>query len=272
MRTSLNIENKLTKIAEMSGDSLFQILEFDELVGGCDLDTAIKLKFMQDSKIRLRQVRIILHDSVVRIEAGALSYLKGDIDISSKLGGVVGLGKKIFTNKVTGETTFKPIYEGTGEIFLEPTFDHYALVELEDDEIIVDDGLYYASEKTVEVGVHMQKSLSSMFFGNEGMFQTKISGNGIAVLKLPIPETEIFKCKLNDDTLKVDGSFAILRTGDVEFTVEKSSKALTGTATSGEGLLSVYRGTGEVWLAPTKDIYNKIEMSNIINENNLDRE
>ena len=67
---------------------------------------------------------------------------------------------------------------------------------------------------------------------------------------------------LNEDTLKIDGSFAILRSGDIEFSVEKSATSFIGSATSGEGLLNVYRGTGEVWLVPTKVIYDKL--------NNLD--
>ena len=70
--------------------------------------------------------------------------MKGEIEIKTKTGGVVGLGKKFLNSKLTGETMFKPTYEGTGEIFLEPSFGHFALIELEDEEIIVDDGLFYA--------------------------------------------------------------------------------------------------------------------------------
>ena len=131
--------------------------------------------------------------------------------------------------------------------------------KLEDDEIIVDDGLFYACESSVEITAHMNKSLSSMVLGNEGVFQTKLSGNGIVVLEIPVPEEEVFKCKINNDVLKVDGNFSILRTGDIEFTVEKSSKSLVSTATGGEGLLNVFRGTGEVWLIPTKSVYEKLE-------------
>ncbi|GIM29962.1 transcriptional regulator [Clostridium polyendosporum] len=258
MRTSLNITNKLTKLSEMRGESIFQVLEFDELNGGTDVETSIKLKFMRDSGIKLKQVRIILEDSAVKLESGVLSYLKGNIELNNKFGGVIGLGKKLLTSKVTGETAFKPRYEGIGEIFLEPSFGHFGLIELEDEEIIVDDGLFYACEDTVEVGAAMQKSISSMMMGNEGIFQTKLSGSGVIVLELPVPETEIFKCKLINDTLKVDGNFTILRTAGIGFTVEKSAKSLIGSATSGEGFLNVYKGTGEVWLVPTNSVYRKL--------------
>ena len=42
---------------------------------------------------------------------------------------------------------FKPILKGTGEIFLEPTFGYFTLIELEDEEIIIDDGMFYACEE-----------------------------------------------------------------------------------------------------------------------------
>lgn len=262
MRTSMNIQNKLTMLSEMRNDSKFQILEFDRLEGATDVGTALGLQIMNDSGIKLRQVRIILEDSSVKLESGALSYMKGEIEIRTKTGGVVGLGKKFLNSKLTGETMFKPTYEGTGEIFLEPSFGHFVLIELEDEEIIVDDGLFYACEEDVEVGAAMQKSVSSMLFGNEGIYQTSISGSGIVVLEIPVPESEIFKCKLFNDTLKVDGNFAVLRTSNVKFTVEKSS-SLIGSVTNGEGLLNVYSGTGEVWLLPTMNIYQDLRLEGL---------
>ena len=262
MRTSMNIQNKLTMLSEMRNDSKFQILEFDRLEGATDVGTALGLQIMNDSGIKLRQVRIILEDSSVKLESGALSYMKGEIEIKTKTGGVVGLGKKFLNSKLTGETMFKPTYEGTGEIFLEPSFGHFALIELEDEEIIVDDGLFYACEEDIEVGAAMQKSVSSMLFGNEGIYQTSISGSGIVVLEIPVPESEIFKCKLFNDTLKVDGNFAVLRTSNVKFTVEKSS-SLIGSVTNGEGLLNVYSGTGEVWLLPTMSIYQDLRLEGL---------
>ena len=267
MRTSINSQNKMTMLSEMSNESKFQVLEYDTLDGATDISTALGLKIMNDSGIKLRQVRIILEDSSIKLESGALSYMKGDININNKMGGVVGLGKKFFNSKLTGETMFKPTYYGTGEIFLEPSFGHYALIELEDEQIIVDDGLFYACEEGIEVGSAIQKSVSSALFGNEGLYQTSISGNGIVVLELPVPESEVFKCKLFNDTLKVDGNFVVLRTSNVKFTVEKSS-SIIGSISNGEGLLNVYRGTGEVWLLPTKSVYRDIKFEGLENMSN----
>ena len=258
MRTSLKFENQLTMLAQMTNDSRFQVLEYDKLNGATDVDTAFDLNVMNRAGIKLKQIRIILDDSKVKIESGALSYMKGDIEIVNKFNGPLGISKKFISSKLTGETMFKPNYEGCGEIFLEPSFKHYVLIELEDDIIVVDDGMFLACEDGVEVSHSGQKTISSMLFGDEGLFQTKIYGTGIVALEIPVPEEEIFKCKLNNDVLKVDGSFAILRTGNIEFSVEKSATTIIGSATSGEGLLNVYRGTGDVWLVPTKAVYDKL--------------
>ncbi|MBZ0313575.1 AIM24 family protein [Clostridium butyricum] len=259
MRSSLNFTNKLSKLAEMENDSIFQILEYENLEGATDVESAFGLNIIRESGIKLKQIRIALENSSVILEPGALSYMKGNIKISSKTGGVLGFGKKLISSKLTGETVFKPTYSGTGEIFLEPSFGNFALIELEDDEIIVDDGLFFACESSVEVGVTIQRNLSAALLGDETLCQTKISGSGIVALEIPVPESEIFKCILIDDTLKVDGNFAILRTGNIEFTVEKSSKSIVGSVTSGEGLVNVYRGSGEVWLVPTKSVYSYLK-------------
>ncbi|WP_294370871.1 AIM24 family protein [uncultured Clostridium sp.] len=260
MRSSINFTNKLNKIAEMENDSVFQILEYDSLEGATDVETALGLNIIRKSGIKLKQIRIVLDDSSVILEPGVLSYMKGNIKINNKTGGVFGLGKKLLSSKLTGETVFKPTYSGNGEIFLEPSFSNFALIELEDDEIIVDDGTFFACESSVEVGMSMNKNISAAIFGDEGLCQTKISGSGIVVLEIPVPESEIFKCVLINDTLKVDGNFAILRTGNIEFTVEKSSKSITSSFTNGEGFVNVYRGSGEVWLIPTKNVYSDLRL------------
>lgn len=265
MRISLNIENKLKMLSTMRNDTIFQVLEYDNLEGATNVNSAIALKYMKESGMKLRQARIILDDSSIRIESGALSYMKGDIRIKSDTGGVLAFGRKFLSSKITGETVVKPILEGKGEVFLEPSFGHYGLLELEDDEIIIEDGIFYACESSVDISTTAQKTVSSMLLGNEGVFQTKLSGSGIVLLELPVPESEIFRCKMHEDVLKIDGNFAILRTGNIEFSVEKSGNTLIGSALNGEGLLNVYRGTGEVWLVPTKSIYNEIEANGVEN-------
>jgi uncharacterized protein (AIM24 family) len=59
---------------------------------------------------------------------------------------------------------------------------------------------------------------------------------------------------LVNDVMKIDGSFAIAWSGSLNFTVERSSKTLIGSAASGEGLVNVYRGTGKILMMPTEGL------------------
>lgn len=258
MKTNIEMNNTLTKLSEFKNNSTFQVLEYDDLRGGSDVKTAFMLSYMRDANIKLRQLRIVLQGGGVYTEPNALSFMRGPIEVSTNTGGFMGLSKKFVSSKISGEPVIKPLFKGTGEILLEPSFGHYAILQLEKEEIIIDDELFFAAEDTIDISVTTMKSISSALFGSEGFFQTKLSGTGIVVLEIPVPETEIFKYSLVDDVLKIDGSFSILRTAGIQFTVEKTTKTLIGSGFSGEGLLKVFRGTGEVWLMPTKVVYDKM--------------
>ena len=258
LKTNIEMNNTLTKLSEFKNNSTFQVLEYDDLRGGSDVKTAFMLSYMRDANIKLRQLRIVLQGGGVYTEPNALSFMRGPIEVSTNTGGLMGLSKKFVSSKISGEPVIKPLFKGTGEILLEPSFGHYAILQLEKEEIIIDDELFFAAEDTIDISVTTMKSISSALFGSEGFFQTKLSGTGIVVLEIPVPETEIFKYSLVDDVLKIDGSFSILRTAGIQFTVEKTTKTLIGSGFSGEGLLKVFRGTGEVWLMPTKVVYDKM--------------
>jgi uncharacterized protein (AIM24 family) len=74
---------------------------------------------------------------------------------------------KIFSNR-----------KGTGEIWLEPSWGYYSFVQLNNETVVVDKGLFYAAESSVEVGLFVQKNASTALFGGEGLFQTKMKGSG----------------------------------------------------------------------------------------------
>jgi uncharacterized protein (AIM24 family) len=166
---------------------------------------------------------------------------------------------------VTGETAVKPRYAGVGQIFLEPTFGQMVVAKLDNEEMVIADGMFYAVESTVAVQTTSMASLSTGLFGGQGFFQTSLQGTGWVVLALPVPEHEILRYTLTGphDELKVDGAFGLLRRGNVTFSVEKSTKTWVGSAVSGEGLLQTFRGTGEVWVAPTMAVYENLRLGGL---------
>ncbi len=241
-------------------NALVELIQYDKLSGSDNLETAQTLFFAQESGMKLKQVRITLNRGAIVTEAGALQFLKGDIRAENNAGGASGVLKKFVSSALTKEAMFKPKYEGTGVIYLEPSFGHYLIFNMENDEMVVDKGMFYCCEPTVEVSVEMQKNLSSAIAGGEGLFQTKLKGSGIVVLTSPVPQNEIVVLELDNEKVQVDGNFALLRTGNVTFSVEKSTKSIFGSLTSGEGLIQTFKGTGQVWVAPTQPIYQHLNL------------
>ena len=236
-----------------------EILAYPKLGGAKDHQTAATLYFANQAGIRLKQVRITLQDGEAIAESGALHFMLGRIEMESRIGGVSGLGKAVMNKFVTKEAAVMPRYRGTGQIYLEPSFSHFLIYRLSGEEVVADKGMFYCGQGTLDIGSAMQKNVSSALFGGEGWFQTRIRGMGICVFESPVPADEVLRIDLKDETLQVDGNFALMRTGRIEFSVEKSTRSLLGTITSGEGLLQTFRGSGSVWLAPTQDIYQRLQ-------------
>lgn len=257
-------ENKLPFQITQSvtrGGTTFELLEYDPLAGSETLAIAEQLYTLNRAGVRLRQLRIRLTNDGVRTEPGVLQFLKGHLEMESSTGmgeGIGGLMKGALAAARTGETLFKPLYKGTGEIYLEPTFGHYWLMELNNQTLYADQGLFCCSENSIKVDAHRVESFSARVAGGEGRYQTKVSGTGIIVFRIPVPLSEVIELVLENETLQVDGSFALLRTEGVRFSVEKASTSFIGAMTSGEGLLQTFQGTGRVWVAPTQAVYERM--------------
>jgi uncharacterized protein (AIM24 family) len=252
------------------GGTTFELLQYQPLAGSETIAIAEQLHILNKSGVHLRQLRVRLANDGIRTEPGVLQFLKGHIEMENSTGmgeGMGGLMKGALAAARTGETMFKPLYRGTGEIYLEPTFGHYWFMQLNNQTLYADQGLFCCSENSVTVGAHKVESFSARVAGGEGRYQTKVMGTGIVVFRIPVPLSEIVELKLQDETLQVDGSFALLRSSGIEFSVEKASKSLMGAMTSGEGLLQTFRGTGKVWIAPTQAVYQ--QMGAMMNMGNL---
>lgn len=196
-----------------------------------------------------------LQNDGILMEGGLLHYMFGNLSISTS-SALTGLGS-MMKRAAAGEGTTLTEVKGTGEVYLEPTHgEHFLIVELDNDTLIADKGLFYAGSNTLKISAEMQSNISSAIFGGEGLFQTKVEGSGIAVFQSPVPVEELVCVDLNNEKLSVDGTFAILRTGNITFKVEKSAKTLLGSAKSGEGLLQTFSGTGKVWIAPTMAVHS----------------
>ena len=213
--------------------------------------------FMATMNVHLKQLAVVLNNDAVILQAGAMQWFGGRITVNTGVKGVGDFAKKLVGASVTGETAVKPIYTGTGIVVLEPTYKHLIKVDVadwnnENNGMVITDGFFLACDPTVNISVVARRNISSAALGGAGIFNSCLSGQGIAILESPVPYQELVTIVLDNDELKVDGSFAVAWSNSLEFTVERTTGTLIGSAASGEGLVNVYRGTGRVLLAPVK--------------------
>lgn len=238
----------------------FYVLEYmhDSSVSPANADIEY---YMSKMGVHRRQVVVKLdenHSAIV--QAGAMQWMAGDVNAKTGVKGVGDLFGKMIKGAVTGESAIKPEYVGNGWLVLEPTYKFIILVNVEEwgSGITIEDGMFYACAGTVKTSVTAKKTLSSAALGSEGLFNMSLSGTGIAALESNVPYDELVEVELNNDTLKIDGNLAVCWSSSLDFTVERTTKTLIGSAASGEGLVNVYRGTGRVLMspvAPTSSLY-----------------
>ena len=121
---------------------------------------------------------------------------------------------------------------------LEPTYKYLILMDVEEcgpSGVSVEDGMFLACEGTVNRNVVARKSLSSAVLGGEGLFNLSLSGTGVACLESNVPMEELIEVELNNEELKIDGNLAVCWSSSLDFTVERTTKTLIGSAASGEG-------------------------------------
>ena len=245
-----NFENSNRKFVSSAGR--FKVLEYMRDMSVSALN-AEQEYYMSRMNVHRRQLVVEMDGkNTLIMQAGAMQWTAGNINISTGVKGVGDFMGKMFKGAVTKESAVKPEYSGVGVVVFEPTYKFIIFQDVSQwgTGMVIEDGMFLACDGTVKHNIVSRKNLSSAMLGGEGLFNLSLSGNGIAVLESKVPMDELIEIQLVNDELKVDGSFAVAWSADLQFTVEKSTKSLLGSAASGEGLVNVYRGTGKVLLSP----------------------
>ena len=230
----------------------FQVIQYKRDLS-VSPSTAVTAYFCDKMNIRKRQVICDLSKSNgIICQAGAMQWTVGDVKVTTGVKGATDFLGKLVKGKVTGESTIKPEYVGNGILVLEPTYRHLILLDTANwnGKVVLDDGLFLACDASIKQKVVARSNISSAVLGGEGLFNLALEGNGTAVLECRCPQEELIEVTLENDVLKVDGSFAIAWSDSLSLTVERTNKTLIGSAASGEGFVNVYRGTGKILLAP----------------------
>lgn len=254
-----NLENNERKYVSSLGN--FHVLEYQPDASVAP-ENARNEYFMSKMGVRRRQIVIELNgkESAI-IQAGSMQWMAGHVKATTGIKGVGDFVGKMVKGAITKETAVKPEYVGNGILVLEPTYKYLILVDVGswgEKGMTIEDGIFYACSGTVKNKLTARKTISSTVLGKEGFFNLSLVGEGVAALESNVPYEELIEVELDNDELKIDGNLAVCWSSGLEFTVERSTKTLVGSAVSGEGLVNVYRGTGKVLMspvAPTASLY-----------------
>ena len=247
----VNLENNNRKIIRTINN--FHVLEYVQDASVSPMN-AIDEYFMSKMNVRRRQVVIdISREHSAVIQAGAMQWMGGNVQATSGVKGLGDLFGKAIKGAVTKETAVKPEYIGEGFLVLEPTYKYIILQDVSkwgNVGMTIEDGMFLACDANVKRNIVARKTLSSAILGGEGLFNMSLQGNGAVALESNVPEDELIEIELENDELKIDGNLAVCWSSNLDFTVERTTKTLVGSAVSGEGLVNVYRGTGRVLMSP----------------------
>ena len=261
----VNLENENRKFIKTVNN--FHVLEYiqDASVSPMNAQTEY---FMSQMNVRRRQIVIELdkeHSAI--IQAGAMQWMGGDIQATTGVKGIGDLFGKALKGAVTKETAIKPEYVGNGYLVLEPTYKYILLKDISEwgsSGMTIEDGMFLACDSHVQNKIVARKNVSSAVLGGEGFFNLSLHGSGTVALESNVPEEELIEIILEDDELKIDGNLAVCWSSDLDFTVERTTKTLVGSAVSGEGLVTVYRGTGRVLMSPVAPTSSLFEATNTL--------
>ena len=121
---------------------------------------------------------------------------------------------------------------------------------------------YKGIKKVIFGATHMRHFGLKTVFSGSGEILLEPSFNDFTLIelvdeemKLPVPEEEIIRCKLYKDRLVVNGDFIVLRSANIKLSQEKYERIIDEELV--EEVNNVYIGIGEVWILPTKSIYDK---------------
>ncbi len=184
-------------------------------------------------------------NETLRAEAGAMVYMSPSVSVEGKAqGGVMkGLGRMM-----TGESFFLQDLRANdkgGDVMVAPTnIGNIVEVEMKGTGWLLQKGAFLCSEPTVTTKVKSQ-GLGKALFSKEGLFIIRAEGHGKLFLG---SFGAVHKIELNNEEMIVDNGHTVAWEESLDYKVEKASKGLISSWTSGEGLVTRFKGTGTLYI------------------------
>jgi len=208
--------------------------------------------------MQMVEVELDPNETVIA-EAGAMTYMEGDISFEAKMGdgsepdqGFMGklfsAGKRV----ISGESLFMTHFTNTGSgkkhvSFASPFPGSIIPVNLAQHggSILCQKDAFLAAALGTKIDIAFNRKLGSGFFGGEGFILEKLQGDGMAFIHAG---GTVLEKKLNDETLRLDTGCLVAFSDGIDYNIEMT-KGLKSMFFGGEGLfLATLKGTGTVWV------------------------
>ena len=183
-------------------------------------------------------------EEVIQAEGGAMVSMTSNLEIQTGMkGGVFGALKR---SVLGGESLFFNTFVskgGPGEITMAPALPgDISLIELKGETFYLQSGSYLASNP--EVNVDPSWGGAKTFFGSEGLFLLKATGQGTILFS---SYGAIHPVQIGNKPYVVDTGHVVGFTGGLQFDVRRVG-GWKSTVLSGEGLVCEFRGSGVLYL------------------------
>ncbi len=179
-----------------------------------------------------------------KAEPGAMVSMSPSIELQAKTSGKGILGT--LAAAVGGESLFGSVFTAVsdGEVVLAPGVPgDIAHLVLNGNTVFAQGGAYLAGAEALVLST--QGSLRS-FIGGQGLFLSKISGNGDLFLNCYGSLVE--KTLAPSENYIVDSGHLVAFDESVQYQIRAAAQGLFSTLASGEGLVVSCTGPGRVWI------------------------
>ena len=204
----------------------------------------MKVEILYRPSYSVAQVSLGLGEEM-QVEAGAMVGMSPDIDMETHAHG--GLLKSFSRSILGGESFFMNTYkakkEGDQILLAPPLPGDIAVVELNDQTLLVQSGAYIASSDGVDVNTKWTGAKT--FFGREGLIMLKVSGTGTLVIS-SYGATHQMTLDAGEKFV-VDTGHLVGFDENVDYHIKKVA-GWKSTLLSGEGLVAELTGPGNIIL------------------------
>tara|TARA_Y100001936_G_C15902417_1_gene574014 strand:+ start:114 stop:851 length:738 start_codon:yes stop_codon:yes gene_type:complete len=195
----------------------------------------------------------------VKAESNAMVMMRGGLSLTGKMDGGIGRaigrmfsGESLFMQEITAD-------KGPGEVmlatFLPGTMNK---IDIVGDTLLVQAGSFLACDAGVEVSTKVQ-SLGKAIFGGEGLFVSKVTGNGSVIVS---SYGGIQQITLREgEEVVIDNGHLVAWDGYMDYKITKGGNGWFRSVLSGEVLALRFRGPGRIWIQSRnlKDFENWIK-------------